>query len=135
MTDSHLWQREQCFLSITCRGENDIIGNKLMVKRNLILPSHESIRATCLGSDVPDLVKVENYVNNVTFYEAVTTQHHKVISGPLSKVLRRCLYIYLSVKKSCLEKVHKDRPGCWENLESTMSTDGSGCRKTWRRRL
>ena len=35
----------------------------------------------CLGSDVADLVNVENSVNNVTFYETVTTEHHKVING------------------------------------------------------
>ena len=79
MTDSQ--QSEQCFLSITCEGENDIIDNILMCKRNLILPSHEYIRTTCLGSDVADLADVENFVNNVAFYEAVTTEHHKVING------------------------------------------------------
>ena len=48
MTDSRLWQSEQYFLSITCGGENDIIGNMLMSKRNIILPSHEPIRTTCM---------------------------------------------------------------------------------------
>ena len=55
MTDSRVWQSEQCFLSITCGGENHIIGNVVMLKRNYILLSHESIRTTCFGSDVADL--------------------------------------------------------------------------------
>ena len=47
----------------------------------------------------------------------------------LSKMLGRCLYIDLSVRKTCMEeKVPIDRPGCWENRES-MSIDGSGCRE------
>ena len=42
----------------------------------------------------------------------------------LSKMLRRkCLCIYLSVRKTCTEKVPIDRPGCWVDLVAG---------KTWR---
>ena len=73
MTESRLWQSEQGFLLITCEGESDIIGNMLMLKRNRVLPSHEAITTTCLGSDVADLEKVDYSVNNVTSHEDVTT--------------------------------------------------------------
>ena len=62
----------------------------------------------------------------------------------LSKMLRRC--IYLSVRKTCMEKVPIDIPGYWGNLESmetafidtlpgcredpdNVSIDGPGCRE------
>ena len=42
MNDSRVWLSAHHFLSITRGGENDINGKMLMLKRKLMLLSHES---------------------------------------------------------------------------------------------